>query len=84
MAVVIFGGLVSSTLLDMVVTPVVFFNLEKSALKYIERKTIGRMKYENTHFSILLGLQDLEGLEILGLRMKELMDQSKVAPHGGF
>ncbi|MCC6276519.1 MAG: efflux RND transporter permease subunit [Oligoflexia bacterium] len=38
-AVVIFGGLVSSTLLDMVVTPVVFYNFgKKSALKYVEVK----------------------------------------------
>jgi len=38
-AVVIFGGLVSSTLLDMVVTPVVFYNFGKnSALRYIELK----------------------------------------------
>lgn len=38
-AVVIFGGLVSSTLLDIVVTPVVFYNFgRKSALKYIEAK----------------------------------------------
>lgn len=38
-AVVIFGGLVSSTLLDMIVTPVVFYNFgKKSALSYIENK----------------------------------------------
>jgi Cu(I)/Ag(I) efflux system membrane protein CusA/SilA len=38
-AVVIFGGLVSSTLLDMIVTPVVFYNFGKeSALKYIQTK----------------------------------------------
>ncbi|HPI39417.1 MAG TPA: efflux RND transporter permease subunit [Pseudobdellovibrionaceae bacterium] len=38
-AVVIFGGLVSSTLLDMVVTPVVFYNFgKKSALQYLDLK----------------------------------------------
>lgn len=39
-AVVIFGGLISSTLLDMLVTPVVFYNFGKdSALQYLKRKT---------------------------------------------
>jgi Cu/Ag efflux pump CusA len=39
-AVVIFGGLLSSTLLDAVVTPVVFFKFGKSsALRYLERHT---------------------------------------------
>lgn len=39
-AVVIFGGLVSSTLLDMVVTPAVFFRFGKnSALRYVSLKT---------------------------------------------
>jgi len=39
-AVVIFGGLISSTLLDMIVTPVVFYHFGKeSALHYLKLKT---------------------------------------------
>lgn len=51
-AVVIFGGLVSSTLLDFIVTPVVFYNFgKKSALRYLHSKNDDFAPTESTDFA---------------------------------